>query len=584
MTPPVPPLADAQLELRAELGTALFSLLRTAQELGLATPAMAELHRLVTDLKAPFIFMVAGEVKAGKSTLLNALFGREVCETSVLPATDRLHRFQFALEESSVESGPELIEHFRAVNFLRDFHLVDTPGTNSIEPGQTHLAEFFAPYADIILFVFPVTNPWGATSWELLERFQKQLYRRVVLVVQQCDLREPHEIELITKHLGQICEHRLGVRLPIFPVSAKLALLSKTSGLDKARLRADSQIGALEDHLAGVLKSEPERAARLHRAALSAGLELAALVERCEAVKLVLEADRDAIVAMVRRLAAKARDQLQSVENVHYDFDRALNRCWLRGEEMLRERLRPLNAMRLALKGDARWNASFRAGLEPVLRATLHRQVEGALGRVQSEMRTSRVQLTRMVEAWAHGTPPAEPQDVAGQAFRQRREVIAELEQALLVGLKEETANAEMHDIFAEAAGDYVARDANRSLEVSSALVKRLTELGLESAMGGLEQVRQGDRFGLFAFGRASKLIDAYHVTMTDRGAALAKTIETIFTRLVEIYYDRLMRVFAPYEDWRVPEQARWEGIVKRLRLLESTFQRLGEQLAAQPH
>ncbi|MBS0658701.1 MAG: dynamin family protein [Verrucomicrobia bacterium] len=579
MVPPVPPLADAQLELRAELGTALFSLLRTAQELGLATPAMGELHRLVTDLRAPFIFMVAGEVKAGKSTLLNALFGREVCETSVLPATDRLHKFQFALEESDVESGPELVDHYRPLNFLRDFHLVDTPGTNSIQPGQTHLGEFFAPYADAILFVFPVTNPWGASSWELLERFQKHLFRRVVIVVQQCDLREPHEIDLITKHLGQICEHRLGTRLPIFPVSAKLALLSKTSGLDKPRLRAESRIEALEEHLAGILKSEPERAARLHRAALSAGLELATLLERCEAVKKVLEADRSAILEMVRSLASKARDQLQSVENVHYDFDRALNRCWLRGEEMLRERLRPLNAVRLALQGDARWTASFRAGLEPVLRSTLTRQIESALGRVQSEMRTSRAQLTRMVEKWAHQTPPAEPDDVAGQAFRRRREVIAELEHSLFLGLKEESARGEMHDIFAEAAGDYIAREEHRSLDLSAALVRRLTELGLESAMAGLGQVRQGDRFGLFAFGRASKVIDAYHVTMTDRGGALAKSIETIFTRLVEIYYDRLMRIFAPYEEWRVPEQAHWDGIVQRLRLLEATFQRLGQQL-----
>lgn len=577
---PAPPLADAQLELRAELGTALFALLRTAQELGLATPAMEELHRLVTDLKAPFIFMVAGEVKAGKSTLLNGLFGREVCETSVLPATDRLHKFQFALEESDVVASAELVDHFRPVNFLRDFHLVDTPGTNSIEAGQTHLAEFFAPYSDIILFVFPVTNPWGASSWELLERFQKQLYRRVVIVVQQCDLREPHEVELITKHLRQICEHRLGTALPIFPVSAKLALLSKTSGLDKARLRAESGFGPLEDHLAGILKSEPERAERLHRAALSAGLELSSLLERCEAVKKVLEADREALIGMIRSLSAKAQDQLQAVENVHYDFDRALGRCWLRGEEMLRERLRPLNAVRLALKGDAKWVASFRAGIEPVVRATLSRQIEQALGRVQSEMRTSRAQLTKMVEKWAHQTPPSEPEDVAGQAFRRRREVIAELEHTLFLGLKEETARAEMHQIFAEAAGDYMAREQDRALDLPAALSKRLTELGVESAMAGLQQVRSGDRFGFFAFGRASRLIDAYHVTMTDRGAALARSIETVFTRLVEIYYDRLMRVFAPYEEWRVPEQARWEGIVQRLKLLEATFQRLGQQMA----
>ena len=92
---PAKPLGDDHLELRAELGTGLFSLLTIARDAGVLTPALRQLQQLATDLRGPFTFMVAGEVKAGKSTLLNALFGREVCRADPLPATDRVHHFRF---------------------------------------------------------------------------------------------------------------------------------------------------------------------------------------------------------------------------------------------------------------------------------------------------------------------------------------------------------------------------------------------------------------------------------------------------------------------------------------------------------
>ena len=49
---------------------------------------LEELQHTVTDLRKPWVFVVAGEVKSGKSALLNALFGEEICRTDALPATE----------------------------------------------------------------------------------------------------------------------------------------------------------------------------------------------------------------------------------------------------------------------------------------------------------------------------------------------------------------------------------------------------------------------------------------------------------------------------------------------------------------
>ena len=84
------PIANDFLELRAELGTALFALTSLASETNASPEAVRTLQSLQQSLRDPFLFVVVGEVKAGKSSLLNAIFGREFCRVDVLPATDRV--------------------------------------------------------------------------------------------------------------------------------------------------------------------------------------------------------------------------------------------------------------------------------------------------------------------------------------------------------------------------------------------------------------------------------------------------------------------------------------------------------------
>lgn len=157
-------LAETQLELRSQLGLALFSLGRLAEEIGMQPSPVGTLNSLVNGLKDPFLFVVAGEVNAGKSMLLNALFGEEFCRTSALPSTDKIHYFRFGLVQEENELGPNLKEVLLPRRFLQDFHVVDTPGINSVAEGHEAITEQFLPRADTVVFVLPVTNPWGAKS------------------------------------------------------------------------------------------------------------------------------------------------------------------------------------------------------------------------------------------------------------------------------------------------------------------------------------------------------------------------------------------------------------------------------------
>jgi replication fork clamp-binding protein CrfC len=101
-------IADNYLQLRTELETALSKLLRLSSEMRRDPATLDTLHGLLTDIREPLLFVVVGEVKAGKSSLLNALFGQEFAKVDVLPATDRVYIFRHGAEEKSVEVSAQL--------------------------------------------------------------------------------------------------------------------------------------------------------------------------------------------------------------------------------------------------------------------------------------------------------------------------------------------------------------------------------------------------------------------------------------------------------------------------------------------
>src|SRR3984893_16894707 len=93
---------------------------------------LTTLRTLLGDISEPLLFVAVGEVKSGKSSLLNALFGNEFAKVDVLPATDRVYIFRYRTEDKAAEVAPRLTERYLRIPVLRDFNVVDTPGTNTM--------------------------------------------------------------------------------------------------------------------------------------------------------------------------------------------------------------------------------------------------------------------------------------------------------------------------------------------------------------------------------------------------------------------------------------------------------------------
>ena len=291
-------IGEDYFELRSKLGTDLYVLAGLVQELGGSGDDVHILQNLIASLNDPFVFVVVGEVNVGKSTFLNALFGADFSRTGVMPTTDKIYFFKHGPEVSSTTIAPTVEEVRVPCGFLKDFHIVDTPGTNSIENEHQQITERFVPMADLVVFVFSAMNPWGASAWQFLEKVHRHWMRNVIFVLQQCDLRTPEEIQVITDYMGQLSRQRFNREFPLFAISAKKAYLARSSGLDRETLMAESGFQPLEDHISQTVTQSPARLAKMGAALRLATQVLNQLNQRTNSRLTIVRERRQLITEM----------------------------------------------------------------------------------------------------------------------------------------------------------------------------------------------------------------------------------------------------------------------------------------------
>lgn len=244
---------------RQKLAALVHDVRELAREAGVVLEELAEESEVLHGLENPFLFVVCGEVNAGKSTLINGLFGEELCSVNVLPETEKVLWYRYGEQARDDEITEVLEERYRPIDFLSDFNIVDTPGTNSVIRGHQAITEHFLPVADLVLFVFPVSNPWGAATWDFITRFPEDLRGKVAFVLQQKDLRDDNELAIIIEHMRQLARQKLGESHDVFAVSGKLAMQAKGRRPFESKLWKASGYPELEEFISRIVTNSPAR-------------------------------------------------------------------------------------------------------------------------------------------------------------------------------------------------------------------------------------------------------------------------------------------------------------------------------------
>ncbi len=191
-------------------------------------------------LNEPFLFVIVGEVKVGKSSFINALLatGKEVTKVAPDPCTDTIQQIVYSETESVIPINDYLKKITVPAEILKEIAIVDTPGTNTIIDHHQEITEKFIPVSDLIIFVFEAKNPYRQSAWELLDYVNTEWRKKVIFVLQQSDLIEPENLEINLRGVSQQASKK-GISEPkVFAVSAKRELDGDTE---------NSGFGAIRD-------------------------------------------------------------------------------------------------------------------------------------------------------------------------------------------------------------------------------------------------------------------------------------------------------------------------------------------------
>jgi len=233
---------------------------------------------------------IVGDMKRGKSTLLNTLLGRrnddlspiqsKVCTSAVAHYLSRDAHSE-GLSEGRVffdnnkdpliipvealreyiteEENPENIKGVRSVDVYGDFPLlrnvvtlVDTPGRGAVHRNHEILLEQFMPMADAIIFLIAADIPVTASEREFLNQLGKEERERIFFVLTKRDEVKDNDINEVRRYVKkQIQESNLSCGR-LYEVSARKVYEAAREGSDEAtlaRLRKETGVADLEAEL-----------------------------------------------------------------------------------------------------------------------------------------------------------------------------------------------------------------------------------------------------------------------------------------------------------------------------------------------
>ncbi len=389
-----------------------------------------------------FNLAVVGQFKRGKSSIMNALIGRDLLPTGVLPLTsvivnvrhgpqERLvirrgnglypesfpisNLFEYATEKGNPGNTKGVVRaHVETpAEFLRPgLDFVDTPGIGSATDANTEAARRFLPHCDAAIFVTAVDTPLTRMELDFLGTVLGYV-GKIFFVVNKTDLVNKAELDEILQYIREVLsrEMQLGP-IRLFPVSSKLAM--------EASIRQDtagyalSGMADLKSHLARFLAYERKStflAAMADRALrLASGAETAARlaefasrgsVEGIAAIRRELEARlgqlreertdletvsrRQLTAWLTERLVAPLQGFFQSKEDELFrEMKQLLERHPRQGRRKVLERVVRYSKLRLACDLDG-WMAESLEHLKPDFSAKLQQiasTLELHLGRI----------------------------------------------------------------------------------------------------------------------------------------------------------------------------------------------------------
>lgn len=570
-------IADRYLQLKGELESGLAGLIKLGSEMRRSPQELDTLQTLLRDISEPLLFVVVGEVKSGKSSLLNGLFGNEFAKVDVLPATDRVYIFRYGTEEKTTEVSDRLTERYLTIPFLRDFNVVDTPGTNTMVKEHQMTTEEFMPRADVVLFVFSVANPWTQSNWEFLNFLQKTWLKNVIFVLQQIDLREPTEIEVIHRHLQDTALRQLGFVPPIFAISARKALLARTSGLDKERLWEESGFGPLEDQINFIVTESSTRMLKLRSTFQASRVVLEELGREIEGLLGKISTDETAL-ARLDGLLQNRRDQLRrQVGSLVRDIESGYDQTTRERTKLLQQNVTAWNAVGLIF-GRKNRQQDLHNRVEARLRDLMQPQIDKSVSALETDLRSVWPQMQDLLDNQLSADLRKEARPSIPDFAGQRRELYETIQRAFLDILTGKSLQERLGRSFGRTATGM--RAAAALIVIGGTVAALMMNRNMPYTIGASGIAVAGLLLAIFlAFNHRRRVLRDYEHELDPKRPEFKQALESQFGKAIDSFCAEMSKRFQVLREKCQAHRARYEPWSRSVAELQTKFAKIKPRL-----
>lgn len=390
------------------------------------------LAQTVSDLRnrihEPFMFVIVGEVKAGKSSFINALLatGREITKVAPQPMTDIILQILYGETEEEITINPYLKKILLPVDILREIAIVDTPGTNTIIEHHQEITERFIPASDLIVFVFEAKNPYRQSAWDFLNFINEEWHKKIIFVLQQKDLMNAEDLAVNMQGVSEYAVKK-GIDAPVvFAVSAK----AEQEGQHEASGFAPLQ-QYIRQHITGgqapILKLQ-------NNIALCQNIA-GRIGQALDIRQAQLTADTEFRADIRQTLDHQERRSYQQVDLLVENLVAAYDRITRDKEAELNAGLGFFSLLRRSFSSIFSKKTSLKEWLDQLARnleGDLHRELRNRLDLGVSDLADSVQQMAKLIELKIRDNPSIlkSDHDIFGDIVERRGRVILELQEA----------------------------------------------------------------------------------------------------------------------------------------------------------
>ncbi|MGB3615065.1 MAG: dynamin family protein [Elainellaceae cyanobacterium] len=555
----------------------LDDLLRNLQQLAISLEN-DELSDTVKGLQQtisePFLFVVVGEVKAGKSSFVNALLAADVCGTDVEPCTDTVQQLVYADEPFEQSIGPHLKKVGRPIEILKDISIVDTPGTNTIIEQHQTITENYIPNSDLVFFVFFAKNPYQQSTWTLMDYVSADWRKKVVFVLQQADLVKPADllknIERVKTYAGQ----KKIVDPVVFATSAEEELEGNTE---------QSGFNAVRDYIHRMVTSGESYQLKLSSTNRTAQRIIERLDENVVLLKEQLARDEQAVEAIHSKIeTAKARS-LYEVESLADRLLARYDRIAARIKQDFRESFSILMITKRSFLGIFNKDASIQAWVDE-FKTYCQRQLSSSLEETSNEGAKHFMDgIYQLLDGLAQELDELQTrQKLVGdritiKVLERRQEVIEDIRRKLDDLLTDERIiNAlisDADDIAVEIVGGAFAAIAGVILHAIEFAIGEVILNAIGIAFAGVGVLV----LGVGLLWQRNQVIRKFERALDNERSKFKDDIHDRLTAKLNVVYEEIERLFVPFFDDVRREKAAVEPIKQHYQTVQAAAQELSK-------